>query len=116
MNDEHWQALVEQAKKNFQDVAISTEDLLAETSDGMSRQGSMDVLEFTNDAGTFKLVRENRPVVLDKKMHYSHRQGDSARTEYVLSDTEFSHKLLFYKQDNYGEWQELDAANLQNLL
>ncbi|MBU6447818.1 hypothetical protein KGQ24_03190 [Patescibacteria group bacterium] len=116
MNNEHWNALVEQAKKNFSDVAVSTEDLTVETGEGFVKQGSIDVLEFTNDAGTFKLVRENRPVILDKKMHYSHRQGDSARTEYVLSDTEFSHKLLFYKQDDYGDWHEIESANLQNLL
>lgn len=116
MNDERWQALIEQAKKNFSDVAVSTDDLIVETGDGLVKQGSIDVLEFTNDIGTFKLVRENRPVVLDKKMHYSHRQGDSARTEYVLSDTEFSHKLLFYKQDSSGDWREIESANLQNLL
>lgn len=104
--------LVDQAKKNFQDVALYTEDLLAETPDGLVKQGTQDILEFTNTGGKFKIVRENKPVVLEKKEHYSHRQGDSARTEYVFSETEFSHKAKFYKEDAMGEWQELSADSL----
>lgn len=115
MIDERWNMLVEQAKKNFKDVSVYTEDLIAETQDGAVKNGTVDILEFTNSTGTFKIVRENRPVVLDKKMSYSHRQGDSARTEYVLSDTEFSHKVRFYK-DDLGDWIELDSENLNQLL
>ncbi len=112
MNDEKWQALVQLALKNFDDVSYTTKDLLAETADGTVKQGSQDVLEFRNDNGHFRVVRENKPVVLDKKMHYSHRAGESARTEYTLSETEFSHKIQFYIEDDLGEWTKLESENL----
>ena len=50
--------------------------------------------------------------MLDKIQHYSHRQGDTARTEYVLSDTEFSHKVRVYQENEYGDWEEVKAESL----
>jgi len=109
MNDEKWQLLIEQVKAKFGDVSLHTEDLLVETADGVVKQGTEDILEFENDIGRFQIARENKPVLLDKKMHFSHRQGDSARTEYVFSENELSHKLVIYKEDQNGEWRKLDA-------
>ena len=67
---------------------------------------------FPTPIGKVKLTRESKPVVLDKKMIYSHQQGKSARTEYTFSDTEFSHKIKAYKwDDNIDDWKEMDAGN-----
>jgi len=115
MNDEKWEALIEQIKTKFGEVELYTEDLLVETGGDTVKQGTQDILEFYGeDLGNIRIVRENKPVLLDKKMHFSHRQGDSARTEYVFSDTEFSHKIAVYREDQNGEWRKLeaDAANL----
>src|SRR6266481_4820852 len=107
MTDEKWQVLIENAQKNFDNVRVYIEDLVVETSEGEVKQGSVDVLEFSNERGHFKIVRENKAIVLEKKMHFSHRQGDSARTEYVLSNTEKSHKIVAYIKDRYGDWKKL---------
>ena len=114
MDDEKWQLLIERVKDKFGDAILHTEDLLRSTGQGEVQQGTQDILEFTSPLGRVRLVRENKPVLLDKKMHFSHRQGDSARTEYVFSENEFSHKLVIYKEDRNGEWTKLDAeaANL----
>lgn len=112
MNDDRWNELVEMAQKNFDHVELSTEALSVETSDGIYEQGSRDILQFQNQMGLFRLERENRPLILDKKQHYSHRPGDTARTEYVLSDTDFSHKLMVYKENDAGEWDEISADKL----
>lgn len=112
MNDEKWNLLVERAKEKFDDVSLSTEDIIAETSEGLVKQGTKDILEFSNPAGTFRVVRESRPVLLEKKMHYSHRQGDAARSEYVFSDSEFSHKVCIYKENLSGDWEKIDSENL----
>jgi hypothetical protein len=112
MTEEKWQQLVDAAKKNFSHVQLSTEDLLVTTQDGQQKQGTQDVLQFENASGSFKLVRENRPAVLEKKEHYSHRQGDTARVEYKVSDTDFSHKLRVYKEDSMGEWEEVTLDRL----
>jgi hypothetical protein len=112
MTDERWETLIKQAKSTFEDVNLRTEDLVVETADGLTKQGTQDILEFSNDMGVFKVIRENKPVVLDKKMHFSHRQGDSASAEYVLSDTEFTHKVRIFGLNDEDEWEELDSASL----
>ena len=113
MQDDRWQQIVEMAKKNFRDVSLHTEDLILATSDGPQKQGTQDVLMFKHPNGDrFKLMRENRPVVLEKKEHYTHRAGQSARTEYKFSDTEFSHKLRVYKETGFEEWDEITLDRL----
>jgi hypothetical protein len=68
MTDEKWQQLVETAKQHFAGVELTTEDLIMETQDGPQKQGTQDVLEFDHSDGKrYRLVRENRPVVLEKK-------------------------------------------------
>lgn len=112
MQDDRWQELVGMAKKHFKNVSLTLEDIILETQEGPQKQGTQDILIFENPGGKFKLVRENRPVVLDKKQFYSHRQGDSARTEYKFSDTEFSHKLRVYKEVDFDEWDEVTLDKL----
>ena len=111
MTNEKWEDLVEMTKKNFKTVKVSSEDLIHTTEEGQKKQGTQDILEFTGPSGTYKLVRENRPVILEKKEHYSHRPGDTSRTEYKVSDTEFSHRLRVYKENDNFDWEEVDAAN-----
>lgn len=112
MTDEKWEQLVEVAKRHFQDASVKTEDLVTETPEGPQKQGTQDVLVFEKSGQRFKLVRENRPVVLEKKQYYSHRAGDSARTEYKFSDTEFSHKLKVYKEAGFDDWDEITLDKL----
>lgn len=112
MTDEKWQQLIDTAQKNFDEVSVQTEDLFIETGEGEVVAGNQDILEFTNARGHFRVVRENKPVLLEKKMHFSHRQTDAARTEYVFSDSEKSQKIIFYKEDLDGEWQKIDPSML----
>jgi len=113
MNDDRFQQLVEMAGKNFKNVQLSTEDLIRETEDGPIKQGTKDVLVFDHPSGVkYKMERENRPVVLEKKQHFSHRMGDTARTEYKHSETEFSHKLRVYKEVGFEEWDEITLDRL----
>src|SRR3989344_3105243 len=113
MNDDRFQQLVEMAGKNFKNVQLSTEDLIRETEDGPIKQGTKDVLVLDHPSGVkYKMERENRPVVLEKKQHFSHRMGDTARTEYKHSETEFSHKLRVYKEVGFEEWDEITLDRL----
>ena len=113
MNDEKWEALVEMAKKNFLEVVLKNEDLIKNTPEGEKVEGTQDILEFEHSGGErYRLVRENRPAVLDKKQFFSHRMGDTARTEYKFSDTEFSHKLKVYKEVDMDEWEEITLDSL----
>src|ERR1700690_551173 len=110
MIDEKWQELVEAAKKHFKNVSLTNEDLVMDTpqyhsvrgtQDGPVKQGTQDILIFENPSGKYKLVRENKPVVLEKKELYSHRAGQSAQAQYKFSETEFSHKLRVYKEVDF---------------
>ncbi|MCX6796997.1 MAG: hypothetical protein NTX98_00770 [Candidatus Doudnabacteria bacterium] len=113
MTDEKWQQLVGMAKKNFSNVSLTAEDLIKATPEGEKKEGTQDVLIFTHPSGDkYKLVRENRPLVLEKKQHFSHRMGDTARTEYKLSDTEFSHRLKIYKEVGFDDWEEVTLDRL----
>ena len=87
MIEEKWQELTETAKKHFKNVTLVNEDLIMDTQDGPVKQGTQDILIFENPAGRFKVVRENKPVVLEKKEMFSHRAGQSAQTQYKFSET-----------------------------
>lgn len=112
MTDDKWQDLVETAQKHFKDVSLRTEDIILETEDGPQNRGTEDTLEFENPSGRFKIVRENKPVVLGKTEHFSHRMGDTAKTEYKFSETEFSHKVRVFKESSFEDWQEITLDRL----
>lgn len=113
MTTEKWQELVELAQKNFKGTKLSREDLITETPEGPRKEGTRDVLEFVHPGGDkYRLVRENRPVVLEKKELYSHRAGQSAQTQYKFSDTEFSHKLKVFREAGFDEWEEITLDSL----
>ena len=113
MTDDKWAELVSVAQKHFSGAKISHEDLIMDTPDGPQKQGTQDVLEFTHPSKErYRVVRENRPVVLSKKEHFTHRAGQSARTEYKFSDTEFSHKIRVYRELGLDDWQEVTLDKL----
>lgn len=112
MDNDRWEQLKEEIKRKFKLEQELAEDLMVETNNGLVKQGTAEVLIFTTPMGRIKLVRESRPVVLDKKFIYSHRAGQAARTEYEFSDTEFSYKLKAYQwDDDNDEWKEIDAGS-----
>jgi hypothetical protein len=121
MIEEKWQQLVETAQKHFKNVSLTNEDLIMDTQDGPIKQGTQDILIFENPSGPstslgasrkFKVVRENKPVVLEKKELYSHRAGQSAQTQYKFSETELSHKIRVYKESGFEEWDEITLDRL----
>lgn len=128
MTDEKWEPLKEELRRKFKVEDEHFEDLIKQTADGPIVQGKAEVIIFSAKGGSasnglggsggqttfprIKLVRESKPVVLEKKEFYSHQQGKSARTEYVFSETEFSHRIKAFKWDDYNDdWKEMDAAN-----
>jgi len=113
MQDDRWQQLVEMAQAHFKGVKQYTEDLIMDTQDGPVKQGVGEVVEFDHaDGKRYKLVRENKPIVLEKKELFSHRAGQSAQTQYKFSDSEFSHKLRVYKEVDFDEWEEVTLDKL----
>jgi hypothetical protein len=112
MTNEKWEEIVLMVQKNFKGAKLSTEDLVEDSPEGPVKQGTQDVLEFSNSSGHFKLVRENRPMILEKKELYSTRAGQSAQILYKKSETEFSHKLRVFKEEDFDEWEEVTLDSL----
>jgi hypothetical protein len=112
MTNERWQQFIDLAKDQFEGVEISTEELSVQTMDGPEVRGSVDTLIFEKTGDRYKLERENRPRVLEKKEHFAKRATDTARTEYVFSTTEFTHKLRVYKETDAGDWDEISSDSL----
>lgn len=113
MTDDKWQELVELAQKHFRGAKLSHEDLVVETPEGPRKEGTQDVLEFQHPSGErYRLIRTNKPMVLEKKELYSHRPGQAAQTQYKFSETELSHKLKVYRQVEFDEWEEITLDSL----
>lgn len=117
MNDERWEELKNNLKKKFSVSEEKTEDLMMDTGEGTVKQGDQNILVVATPMGEIKLVREARPLVLEKKLHYTHQQGASATTEYKFSETEKTYKLRFYKWDDDDyDWKELKAEDVGGMI
>lgn len=111
MTPDRWQQIKEAVKKQFPAADEGVEDLLVDTADGSVKQGEVEFIIFDSPLGRTKLQFQKKPKVEEKKYHYSHRQGDSARVEYKFSDSELVYALKAYKWDETGgEWQEIDTS------
>lgn len=114
MTPERWQQIKNTVKKQFVLEDEGREDLLVNTAEGQVKQGEAEFVIFESPAlgGRTKLQFQKKPRVEEKKFHYSHRQGDSARVEYKFSETEMVYNFKAYKWDEgEEEWKEIDAAS-----
>ena len=111
MDPEKWERLKEDLKVRFKILSEGTEDLKAMTGEGEVKSGTAEVLILQTPMGKVKLSYESKPLLLDKKFIYSHRGGQSARTEYKFSESEFTQKLKAYLwSEDDDSWKEIDAS------
>lgn len=115
MTLEKWEQLKEMVKKQFTLEEEGREDLLVETGEGMVKQGEAEFIVFESPLGRTKLELQKKPRLEEKKYHYSHQQGSSARVEYKFSEDEIVLTLKAYKWDDTGdEWREIDSGTFGN--
>lgn len=116
MTEDRWEETKEMAKKNFEVVEEKTEPLYLKTGlteDTKKEIGKKEVLIFTGPIGKIKLEYSIKPVVLEKKEHFSRRAGTSAQSEYILSETEFSRRLDAYKwSEADNDWLAIEATSI----
>ncbi|NIM46580.1 MAG: hypothetical protein GTN40_00250 [Candidatus Aenigmarchaeota archaeon] len=49
---------------------------------------------------------------MDKKIHYKKTAGTGAKVEYIISDTEFTHRVKAYKWNNeLKDWEEIKEGS-----
>ncbi len=102
MTDEKWETLVEQIQRKF-GIEARTQNEPVEDA------GVREIVVFKTPAGKMKLERISRPIVIDKKIHYSKRAGSGRTVEYTYSPTEKSHRERLYRWTG-SEWEELDLG------
>ncbi len=106
MNDEKWEELVTQieTKLKVMDKKVTTAD------EGRTR---IESIVFLSPEGKMRLERTSKPLVVDKKVHYSKRIGSSPSVEYVYSPTEKVHRVQLFKWSEANrEWEELRLDRL----
>jgi hypothetical protein len=106
MNDQRWEEVLRRLDKHFGNLEFD------ETEDEETHAVSESVI-WTSPQGKMKLVRTTRPLVVDKKTHYSNRAGGGTHVEYVYSKTESTSRIrLFRWSDPQNDWDEVDASSL----
>ncbi|EKD55977.1 MAG: hypothetical protein ACD_58C00324G0009 [uncultured bacterium] len=112
MTEEKWENIKSMVKDKFPDVKCTIEPI--EHKIGLTESqkiGQKDVLIFNSPIGKIKLEYLIKPVIIDKKEHYSKRMGATAKTEYILSESEFSRHMDAYKLNDYNEWEKIDSSS-----
>lgn len=112
MNDERWDNLNKIINDRFE-IIEDYEEEIPET-DGV---GYVGVVVFSTPAGTIKLERYVRPVVLNKKTFYSKRSEGEVAVKYDYSKEETTQNLKIYKLDEINDrWQEINENNIADFL
>ncbi len=104
MTYERWQDIINKIKSQFTVLTEGKEPL-------PEGPGEREFVEFQGPQGKIKLELVKRPVVLDKKTHYSKRIGSSTAIEYVYDEKEQSLTFHAYSWDEaIADWQEIKAG------
>lgn len=115
MNDEKWGDVVNLIEQKFEVLDKTKEE--NPIGDDFGEEKATEKIEtiiFNGSLGKIKVERTTRPIILDKKSHYTKRMGTSAQTEIIYSKDEFSHKFKAYKWDDIdNDWVEIEAGKLE---
>ncbi len=104
MNDERWYDLIEQIRTKFKVTR-------QEEQPPVHGPGKIELIEFEGPGGPMRLERVTRPVILERRSHYSKRIGGQTSEELVYSESEFSHRVTLYRWVD-GAWQEEDYRRM----
>jgi len=106
MNDQRWEEVLRRLDKLFGDLEfdeVEDEETHAVT----------ETVVWSGPQGKMKLARTTRPLVVDKKTHFSSRIGGGTHVEYIYSKTETTSRVrLFRWKEALADWEEIDASEL----
>lgn len=113
MNDTRWENLIFMIEEKF---GIAKRDKgpveVSQDSKGESIMGEVESIEFKGPNGQMKIERVGRPKIIDKKVLSTKRIGGKVAVDYVYSGEEKTYAVKLYRQDEKGEWQEVDLTLL----
>ncbi len=106
MTEDKWEEIKEMVNKNFEVFENQVFEL-----SGEQGEGTREELVFNGPLGKIKLEMVVKPLVINKKTHYSKRMGTSAKVDYITSETEKVRTLFAYKLDPVEDnWVKIDTA------
>lgn len=106
MNDQRWEEVLRRLDRQFGNLEF-------DESEDEETHAVSESVTWQSPAGRMKLVRTTRPLVVDKKTHYSNRAGGGTHVEYVYSKTESTSRIrLFRWSEPQNDWEEIDAGAL----
>lgn len=114
MQQNKWEEITSNIKDNFEIIDERKEDILSKKDDDQKQIiGAKEIIVFNSpNMGRIKLEYIVKPVVLDKKEHYTKRTSTHSTTEYILSDTEFTRRMEAFRWDEANnEWAMIDSSN-----
>lgn len=121
MTEEKWSEIQDMIKEKFVILEEITEPIeLLVGPEKLQKIGDKEIIIFTGPMGKTKIEYIVKPVVLDKKEHYSKRMGTNAATEFILSDTEFVRRIEGYlwqpasSVDGNDIWEKIDTSIFEN--
>ncbi len=104
MTPERWTQVQQLIREQYQVDDEYTDDL---------DPGSAHCLEFSTPAAELKVCFIQRPKVLGKKTHYSHRGGGEVNVDYTFSDEESASHLEVSRWNLTSEaWESMQGAQL----
>lgn len=105
MNDQRWEEVLRRLDKQFGNLEF----------DEVEEEETQTVIEsvtWSSAQGRMKLTRTTRPLVVDKKTHFSNRAGGGTHVEYVYSKTETTNRVRLYRwSEPVNDWEEIDASS-----
>ncbi|MBM3307889.1 MAG: hypothetical protein FJY74_06155 [Candidatus Eisenbacteria bacterium] len=106
MHQNKWESLLDKIESQFGFVEHRVDRF-------DDRRLTVETVVFDGAGGRMKLERAVRPVVLDRRAHYTKRVGSAASVEYVYSDTETSDTVTLSVWDRAaGDWREIELSEL----
>jgi hypothetical protein len=103
MNDEKWYDLVDRIEDKL--------EVEERTDEEGPHRSLIETIIFHGPMGRMMLQRTSKPVVLERKIHFSKRAGDVADEEFVYSETEKSHRVQLFEWTG-EEWEEVDFRQI----
>ena len=113
MTEEKWQDVKSMVKDKFKIIEDNTAPLELKTGENEFQTiGQKEIIIFLSPLGKTKLEFAKKPVILDKKEHFSKRMGTSSKTEYILSENEFVFRMEAYLEQD-GVWEKIDSGRFE---
>lgn len=112
MQEEQWENLLDNLEIKFGKLERRHQTTNSFDDVGNEIKNEEEWVEFETPMGRMKVSRVTRPMIIDKKFHYTHTSGGKGRVEYILSDTEKTHRVILYQwNDLNNNWEEVKTPN-----